>query len=62
MTTRKPPKKAAPTPAPREFVITHNLPPGAMVVPPPKAIKELVRLFGEKALVRAGVELGREAD
>lgn len=52
--------KAAPTPTARQFQITHNLPAGARLVIPPKAVKELVRLFGEEALRRAAGEAGRD--
>jgi len=58
--TTKPAPKARPRPTVREFHITHNLPPGTQLVIPPRAVKDLVRLFGEKALARVDEERKRE--
>lgn len=52
--------KQTPTPTPRALTVRTNLPAGARVVMTPNAMKALVRLFGEEALRRAGME-GRDA-
>lgn len=51
--------KKAPTPAPRRFRITDNVPEGARVQPPQQAVRLLVQFFGEEAMRRAAAQ--REA-
>ena len=50
--------KAKPVRTPKRFTVRDNVPPGAVVVPRPAVVRELVRMFGETALRRAAE--GRE--
>ena len=44
--------KAKPKRTPKTFIIRDNVPPGAHVVMKPETMKDFVRMFGEKILVR----------
>lgn len=51
--------KAKPKRTPKNITVRDNVPPGAHVVMKPETIKDFVRMFGEKILVRMGEERGR---
>jgi len=48
--------KAKPKRPPKTFIVRDNVPPGAHVVMKPDTIKDFVRMFGEKILLRTGEE------
>ena len=51
--------KAKPVRTPTHFTVRDNVPPGAVVVPRPAVVRELVRMFGETVLRRAEAERER---
>ena len=46
--------KAKPKRPPKTFIVRDNVPTGAHVVMKPDTIKDFVRMFGEKILLRTG--------